>query len=30
MLLMIIGTVMVIDMLSARLRHRLLAMETAT
>jgi phosphonate transport system permease protein len=30
MLLMIIGTVMVIDMLSARLRHRLLSMETAS
>jgi phosphonate transport system permease protein len=29
MLLMIIGTVVVIDMLSARLRHRLLAMENA-
>ena len=30
MLLMIIGTVMVIDMLSGSLRHRLLAMETAS
>jgi phosphonate transport system permease protein len=30
MLLMIIGTVMVIDMLSGGLRHRLLAMETAS